>query len=190
MASDPPCRAGPAQTRAAEVEAAIQRCAQRLPTLPVLEASILRLLSLLGRDLSSVLEETLRPHGLNETDFRTLMMLFSQADGVAHPSDLCTYVAQSPANMTRVADSLCERGLITRGSSEEDRRRTILRTTPEGEALVHQLLPRIIELTSGLFRDLSLPARRQLLEQLRCLIGSTDRCAERGGEPPREDDTR
>ena len=45
-----------------------------------------------------------------------------QCAGVAHPSDLCAYVAQSVASTTRVADGLRERGLITRVASEEDRR--------------------------------------------------------------------
>lgn len=174
MASSASSPVGPLEQRATEIEAAVRRCASRFTEIPVTQTLILRLLVLLGREISVLLEEVLRPHGLNETDFRTLMMLFSQPNGIAHPSDLCAYVAQSPANMTRVADGLFERGLITRVASEEDRRRTILRITPSGEALVHRLLPSTITYTRRIFADHSPEGERALLEQLRTLIAGID----------------
>src|SRR5271163_4427644 len=117
---------GPLALRAAELESALERVSARFKEVPVVETSILRLLSLVGREISQLLEDSLRPHGLNETDFRTLMMLFSQPNHTAHPSELCAHVGQSPANMTRVTDGLFDRGLISRVASDEDRRRTIL----------------------------------------------------------------
>jgi MarR family transcriptional regulator, negative regulator of the multidrug operon emrRAB len=167
---------GRLEHRAAEIEAAVTRAAARFAQIPVTETVILRLLVLLGREISAMLEHSLRPHGLNETDFRSLMMLFSQPDGVAHPSDLCAYVSQSPANMTRVADGLNERGLITRVASEEDRRRTILRITPSGEALALALLPQMTAHTTALFGKLPAAQRRELLGQLHALITQVDRC--------------
>jgi MarR family transcriptional regulator, negative regulator of the multidrug operon emrRAB len=134
MTSTAPLTAGPLQLRAAGIEAAVARTAGRFSKVPVVETLILRLLTLLDREIRALLGQLLRPHGLNETDFRILMCLFSQPDGGAHPSELCAYVARSPANMTRVADGLCERALITRVASEEDRRRTIIRITAVGEA--------------------------------------------------------
>jgi MarR family transcriptional regulator, negative regulator of the multidrug operon emrRAB len=166
---------GPLELRAAEIEAAVARTAARFSEVPIIETSILRLLTLMGREISALLEESLRPHGLNETDFRILMCLFSQPDGVAHPSDLCAYVAQSPANMTRVADGLCERGLITRVASEEDRRRTIIRITADGEALARSLLPDTTARTRAIFTGMPPAARRALLGQLRAIITQIDR---------------
>jgi MarR family transcriptional regulator, negative regulator of the multidrug operon emrRAB len=175
MTSNTPLAAGPLQLRAAEIEAAVARTAGRFSEVPVVETSILRLLTLMGREISALLEQLLRPHGLNETDFRILMCLFSQPDGVAHPSELCAYVAQSPANMTRVADGLCERGLITRVASEEDRRRTIIRITATGEALARSLLPDTTARTRAIFAGMPQPACRALLEQLRAIIAQIDR---------------
>jgi MarR family transcriptional repressor of emrRAB len=169
--------------RAAEIEAAVTRAAARFEEIPVTETVILRLLMLLGREISAILEQSLRPHGLNETDFRTLMMLFSLPDGVAHPSDLCAFVSQSPANMTRVADGLHERGLITRVASEEDRRRTILRITPAGEALALALLPQMTAQTRALFEPTSAAERQALLLKLRALIVQVDRCTQPIPEP-------
>lgn len=140
----------------------------------MVETVTLRLLVLIGREISSLLEQTLRPHGLNETEYRTLMMLFSQSDGVAHPGDLCAAAAQSPANMTRVADGLCARGLITRVASEQDRRRAILRITPAGEALARELLPQTAADIRSLFEPMLPGERLMLLEQLQSLLARID----------------
>jgi MarR family transcriptional repressor of emrRAB len=160
--------------RAAEIQAAVQRTAARCSEVPVVETVALRLLVVLGREISSLLEQVLRPHGLNETEFRTLMLLFSHPEGHAHPGSLCAAAAQSPANMTRVADGLCARGLITRVASEQDRRRTVLRITPTGEALARTLLPQTVAHTRSLFEPMPPAARQALLEQLQALLARID----------------
>jgi DNA-binding MarR family transcriptional regulator len=68
------------------------------------------------------------------------------------------YVAQSPANMTRVADGLCERGLITRVASEEDRRRTLIRISAAGAALARSLLPDTTARSRAIFAGMPQPA--------------------------------
>jgi MarR family transcriptional repressor of emrRAB len=175
VSSDNSLRAHRLEQRAAQIDAAVHRTATRCRTVPVTETVALRLLVMLGREISALLEQALRPHGLNDAEFRTLMMLFSQPDGVAHPGELCASAAQSPASMTRVTDGLCGRGLITRLASDQDRRRTILRITPAGEALARELMPRMDELTAGLFSSLQPAERTALLAQLRVLLIALDR---------------
>ncbi len=161
------------------MEAALTRARARLPNVPATEVLIIRAVVLLAREIAALYEDALRPHGLNETDFRTLMILFSQPNHTAHPSELCAHVGQSPANMTRVTDGLFERGLISRVASDEDRRRTILRITPAGEVLVHQLLPGMHARLREIFADIPPGERQGLLAQLRGILGRMDRCAER-----------
>src|SRR5665213_1719074 len=180
MQTEHPVTVGPLQQRANELEAAVHRSAAFFHGLPAAELLTLRLMVLLGREISALLEQILKPRGLNETDYRTLMMLITQPDGVAHPSDLCADVAQSPANMTRVADGLFERGLITRVPSEEDRRRTILRVTPAGEALVRALLPETTLRIKAIFSEMPQPAIQALLQQLRAVVVRIDQCAHPG----------
>jgi MarR family transcriptional repressor of emrRAB len=177
MATNPSLLQGPLELRAAEIEGAIARVAVRFPEVSVADTLILRLIMLLGRELSSLLEDSLAPHDLNDTDFRILMCLVSQPEGVACPSDLCAFVAQSPANMTRVADALNERGLITRTASEHDRRRTMLRITPEGVAMANSLLPIVNGIVRGVFGDIDMPQsnRRALLDHLHALTAEIDR---------------
>jgi MarR family transcriptional repressor of emrRAB len=85
--------------------------------------------------------------------------------------------------MTRVADALHERGLISRVASEEDRRRTILRITPAGEALALALLPQMTAQTRALFGPMSAPERQTLLLRLHALIVQVDRCTQPTPEP-------
>src|SRR6185437_1810766 len=109
--------------------------------------------------------------------------------GVANPGELCTSVARSPANMTRIADALYRRGLITRVSCERDRRRTNLHLSPRGEALVRELLPDAASRTAAIFEGMAESSRVQLLEQLRQLIAAIDRYARHNKQSWPEPDT-
>ncbi len=168
------------QQRADQVESVIRMVAALSAELPVVETTILRLLVMVGRDLSALLEQSFKPYGINETDYRTLITLHSRPGGVAYPGELCTSVARSPANMTRIADALYQRGLITRVSSEQDRRRTILRLSSAGEALVRELLPEAARRTEAIFACMSKASRTALLAELRALIAGIDQCAHSG----------
>lgn len=127
----------------------------RFPAAPVEQILLFRLIVVLGREYAALFDRVLRPRGLNETDFRVLAMIHVQPDGMAHPGDLCAGVAQSPANMTRIADNLVERDLITRVPSESDRRRMVLRITPRGERLLQECFPLTSQLVKRAFSPLS-----------------------------------
>ena len=73
MSTNPPAVHGSLELRAAEIESAIGQVAAQFPEVDVSDTLILRLLMLLGRTLSALLEDSLRPHDLNDTDFRILM---------------------------------------------------------------------------------------------------------------------
>ncbi len=123
------------------LQASLQRLAARMPDAPVSGIMLSRLLQQAGRGMAAMLEQQIRPFGLNEAEFRVLTALFTQPEGVSHPSDLCSRTSQSPANMSRISDALVSRNLITRVLSERDRRRMVMRITETGEELVRRLLP-------------------------------------------------
>ncbi len=168
------------------VELGLQRVKAHLPALPIEEILLSRLIVILGRHISATYDRLLRPHGLTESDFRVLAALFSQVDGRASPGDLCASIAHSPANMTRISDALVERGLITRVSSEQDRRRMVLQITPKGTALLHEFLP----VTSGLARAacacLSQEEMRHVTAQLKRMAGAFDAA---DSDPETEDES-
>jgi MarR family transcriptional repressor of emrRAB len=152
-----------------KLEANLERLRGRMPDLPTSCVLLSRLLLHLGRGMSSMLEHQIRPFGLNEAEFRVLTTLFSQPDGVAHPSDLCTKTSQSPANMSRISDALVSRDLITRLSSLRDRRRMVLRITEQGEDLVRRLLPTLYAPLREMFKDFSDEDQQRLVSQLKNL---------------------
>src|ERR1700721_884278 len=134
-----------------KLEANLQGLGLRIPDLPFTEILLCRLLVQMGREMAVSFEQRIRPFGLAEAEFRVLTTLFSQPDGVAHPSDLCARAGQSPANMPRISDALVSRDLISRVLSVHDRRRMVLRITEQGEELVRQLLPKMFVPLRGLF---------------------------------------
>jgi MarR family transcriptional repressor of emrRAB len=151
------------------LESNLRALAARVPDLPFTEILLCRVLLHLGREMAASFEQKIRPFGLAEAEFRVLTTLFSQPDGVAHPSDLCARAAQSPANMSRISDALVRRDLITRVSSLHDRRRMVLRITEQGEDLVRRLLPKLFVPARGMFAEFSESEQRLLISQLKRL---------------------
>jgi MarR family transcriptional regulator, negative regulator of the multidrug operon emrRAB len=161
-----------------KLETNLRALSARLPDVPLTEILLSRLMIHMGRDMAARLEQHIRPFGLNEVEFRVLTTLFSQPEGVAHPSDLCSRAAQSPANMSRISDALVSRDLITRVLSDQDRRRMVLRITPQGEELVRQLLPKMFAPLRDSFSEFSAADQGvliSLLKRLHAVMTDADR---------------
>jgi MarR family transcriptional repressor of emrRAB len=157
-----------------KLESNLRALAARVPDLPFTEILLCRVLLHLGREMAASFEQKIRPFGLAEAEFRVLTTLFSQPDGVAHPSDLCARAAQSPANMSRISDALVRRDLITRVSSLHDRRRMVLRITEQGEDLVRRLLPKLFVPARAMFAEFSESEQRLLISQLKRLYANME----------------
>jgi MarR family transcriptional repressor of emrRAB len=159
------------------MDAGIARAGEILPGIPLQEVKLTRLLLLVGGNLLEELERNLKPYGLNDSDFRTLMMIHSSPSGSASPSELCEYAQQGATNMTRIANVLVKAGLVTRASSAEDRRRVVLSITPAGKRLVRKIVPPLFPKVLGAFASLSASDKRtldRLLRQVALNIDSLD----------------
>src|SRR5216683_5839601 len=157
-----------------KLESNLRALAARVPDLPFTEILLCRVLLHLGREMAASFEQKIRPFGLAEAEFRVLTTLFSQPDGVAHPSDLCVRADQSPANMSRISDALVSRDLITRVLSVQDRRRMVLRITKQGEDLVRQLLPKLFVSLRGMLAEVSESEQRLLIALLKRLYANLE----------------
>lgn len=157
------------------MESGIGRVAEMVPSMPQPQVLLTRMLMLVGTEVADALERALKPHGLNETDFRTLLMLFSSPNGCAHPGDLCQYATQKPTNMTRISDNLLKAGMITRAPSEEDRRRIVLSITAVGRRFVKKILPMLFLHVRILFHDFTATEMKQFDRLLHKLVGNLDR---------------
>jgi MarR family transcriptional regulator, negative regulator of the multidrug operon emrRAB len=162
-----------------KLEDNLRSMAQRVPDLPFTEILLCRLVMHAGREMAAGLEQKIRPFGLSEPEFRVLATLFSQPEGTAHPSDLCSRASQSPANMSRISDELVSRDLITRVLSVHDRRRMVLRITERGEELVRQLFPGMFQSLRRMMSDFPEAEQRQMIAQFKRLCATMDQQATR-----------
>ena len=119
----------------------VDRVAQSIPGVPKSEVFLVRLLMLTSGALLREFESKLKPYGMNDSDFRTLMMIYSSEDGSATPGELCALAEQKPTNMTRIANALAKKDLISRSHATHDRRQVLLRITPAGRRFVNKMLP-------------------------------------------------
>ena len=158
----------------AHMDEGIGRVKEIFPDLPVQEVILTRLLLLVGGTLLSELERNIKPYGLNDSDFRTLMMIYSSPTGSATPSELCEYAQQGPTNMTRIANALVKAGLVTRAPSAEDRRRIVLSITAAGKRLVRKILPPLFPHVHGAFAALNASDKRTLDRLLRQIAVNID----------------
>jgi MarR family transcriptional repressor of emrRAB len=156
------------------IETGVGQVSHRMPALPLLDVMLVRLLSLASEGLTVHFLRVLKPHGLNESDFRVLMQLYSSPSGSAYPSELCAFVVQTPTNMTRIADALVKRKLVTRTPGEKDRRRIELRITPAGRRFVGVLLPKLFPILRAAFADLDEREKRALQSLLQRVIAAVD----------------
>jgi len=152
----------------------IARVSQIIPQMPASEARLCRLMLMLGDTIGQELEFELKPHQLNHSEFLTLMILYSQPDGSSTPGELCEFTAQGATNMTRIANALVKRKLITRGASEQDRRRVLIRITAAGRRFVQKVLPPMFPSVDTMFAGFSDTDKNELDRLLRKLAGNLD----------------
>jgi MarR family transcriptional regulator, negative regulator of the multidrug operon emrRAB len=167
------------------VAANLRGIARRVPQLPLTELMICRVAVILGRDLHASLDRVLRPKGLAEPEYRVLLALYAQG-GSACPGDLCGALAQSPANLTRICDTLVRGGFVSRIPDVKDRRRMQLTLRASGQKLLDKLIPTMSERVQDAFVGFSAAEKKRLLESLTRLLQGIDSLhATRTGKPSR-----
>jgi DNA-binding MarR family transcriptional regulator len=104
-----------------------------------------------GSLLRPAVEQQLRDVGaLSYVQFQLLARLGDAADGRSRMTDLADGVVYSRSGLTYQAQSLEERGLITRSPSPDDERSTIAAITPAGRDVLQAVFPGHIEAVRGL----------------------------------------
>lgn len=145
-----------------------------LPALPAREALVARLIRLVGARMEDELARKLKPHKLNDSEFLTLNILFGAPDGASTPGELCEATSQGATNMTRIANTLVKRKLITREHSADDRRRVTIRITAAGRQFVRQMLPPMFPQLRCVFNHFSEKELSQFEGLLRKLANNLD----------------
>lgn len=110
-------------------------------------------------------QNAVAPHDITPGQFGVLIMI-RENEGLSQ-SDLGSAVGIDRSTMVAVIDRLESRGLVVRAPSPNDRRSYALRLSPEGEALMGDLIPRVQAHDAGMVKDLSEAERLQLIDFLR-----------------------
>lgn len=152
----------------------IERMLEAIPQLPVEQARLCRLMLMVGGRMDEALDEKLKSQQLIDSEFLTLLILYSSPDGSSTPGELCEFTSQGSTNMTRIGNALVKRGLISRGASAEDRRRVVIRITAAGRRFVLKMLPPMFPRVEAMFAGFSATERSQLSRLLRKLAKNLD----------------
>ncbi|HVJ14051.1 MAG TPA: MarR family transcriptional regulator [Polyangiaceae bacterium] len=103
--------------------------------------------------------------GLSFSEFDMLLELGNQTG--LRMSDLAAKMVVSPANVTRLAQSLAAKGLVVRERAQHSDREVLARLTPEGQELFARHFPKAAAFMAGLMDErLTAPEQATLGELL------------------------
>lgn len=122
-------------------ELGLQATCRKHRRFPKPAATVVRMIKLLHKLTVDHGNELLRTHGLSYPEYNVLMMIDASPDGVLNPSLIADAAGEKSANVTRLTGQLLDKGLIAREAGVQDRRMSLLRLTPQGEALIAAFLP-------------------------------------------------
>lgn len=154
-----------------------------IPEVPA-DVGLCRIMLLIAERLQAELEYKLRPHKLNDSEFRTLMAIFAHPSGASTPGEVCQFTSLGVTNMTRIANALVKRGLITRGPSAQDRRRVVMQITPAGKRFIQKMLPTMLPRLKLLFDGFTNSERSTLNRLLRKLAHNLSQLEHAAGDSP------
>ncbi|QUD90276.1 MarR family winged helix-turn-helix transcriptional regulator [Phenylobacterium montanum] len=126
------------------IEARLADLAQAHADAPLRDVALLRALNHVSGDFLARMRAALKPYGLTDWSFRTLIMLPRVGDADATPvsmADLALLTGESAPNLTRICDELVRQGLAVRQPSPEDRRKVCLARTPKADAALEATAP-------------------------------------------------
>lgn len=129
----------------------------------ILEDQIGHLLRRAHQRASAIFQEIMT-EGLTPPQFAALVKI--RDFGTVSQNRLGRAVAMDPATSQGVTQRLLAKKLIARKDDPEDRRRTLLSLTPEGEAMVDRLVPLGKKITAETLEPLAPDEQKQFLALL------------------------
>lgn len=161
--------------RLSAVDASAQRLGDGIPDLPLQDMQLMRLIRVTSLGINACVEPLLRPEGLTESSFHTLVIVMSGdlRDGIS-PGALCEQVGQTRANMTRILDVLTSQKRVVIEADQHDGRRRRVRITPLGRQLVRKCTKKLAPTIGVAMSGLTEADKPKLERLLRGLILSMD----------------
>jgi DNA-binding MarR family transcriptional regulator len=123
-----------------------------------------------GHVMARVREFVEAESGLSVSEFDMLVELGNQAG--MRMSDLAEKMVVSPANVTRVAQSLTAKGLVVRERAKHSEREVLARLTPEGQERFERHFPKAAAFMAALIDERLTAAEQAQLADLLAKLGS------------------
>jgi MarR family transcriptional repressor of emrRAB len=163
------------------IETSLKRLAAKTPA-PVEKLILLRLIHHLSNEMNLLLRRLLKPHGLNEWQYRTLMMLQSAGNSGVPMAQLSHIAGETATNMTRICNELVAGGWARRLADTTDRRKVVLTILPKAEALLTKVTPMVWE---RLERGMEVLSPQEIAQATRLLKALVVRAESVEGDPHR-----
>ena len=109
--------------------------------------------------------QALRSYGLSAAAREALAVLDGAGEAVS-PTTIADRMFVTTASTTSLLDTLEKRGLVTRETDPQDRRRQLVSITAEGRALVDAFLPQIVALQTAVMAGIPEAERARFLKTL------------------------
>ena len=141
--------------------ATLHKLAERYPTLEISALETWLTLMRVAGDCMENLDRFLATRELTQRRFFVLILLLRNPEGLSI-SQLAKGTGVSCPTMTGVVDGLCKGQLVTRETSDHDRRAFVVKITPAGQTLLDEVLPAHYRRVSAIMAGLSNTERNQL----------------------------
>lgn len=157
-------------TTFAHTEQRLDVTCSRYPRFPRGPGVLVRLIKHIHKMLHDDANAALKAYGINHPQYNLMMMMYGTESGTMLPSELAEAAGEKSANITRLTNELCAKGLMARAGSHQDRRKIELTLTPAGLALIDLFLPDICELLERQGKQLSDAEQKQLEKLLKKML--------------------
>ncbi|KAB7771362.1 MarR family winged helix-turn-helix transcriptional regulator [Xanthomonas maliensis] len=152
----------------------VDHTCQRYPDFPREPAVLVRLIKHLHKRLHTHACVKLKSYGISPPEYDILMMLYGTPTQSITPTEVAEAASEKPANITRLTDQLCEKGLIGRATSAEDRRKITLTLLPAGLALIERMLPDARDLLMAQVAEIGEAEQVRLEKLLKKMLAGVD----------------
>lgn len=148
---------------------------RRYPTFPREPAVLVRLVKHIYKRVHDDANALLKPWGIGHPEYNILMMMYGTEGYTLNPSQLADAAGEKSANITRLTSQLCDKGLIERTASDEDRRKVTLTLSKAGLAMIEGFLPAICDLLERQTTDMKATEMAQLEKLLKKFLDQLER---------------